>query len=264
MPYTAKAIILGCGSSGGVPRVDGHWGACNPNNPKNYRTRCSLFVSVMGKNIIIDTSPDMRHHVLRENITTVDYVLFTHDHADQTHGIDDIRAFTFLRDMPVSAFADPYTAEVLTQRFRYIFHSTKGSGYPAIMTMNVVDGRFALPDSDIIVENFICPHGKIDARGFIIGDMAYSPDVHHLSDDTLSHLASKNLSVWVVDCLRYTPHPTHAHFAKVIDWHRIVKPKRMILTNLHFDLDYDELSARLPVGIKAAFDGFAFDFKTIS
>ena len=262
MARQAKAIILGCGSSGGVPRVDGFWGKCNPDNPKNRRTRCSLFFTVGGQNIIIDTSPDLRLQVHREEIRKVDAVLYTHDHADQAHGIDDIRAFTFLRQgKAIPAYMDQDTANVLNKRFDYIFTPKAGTGYPAIMDLNIVGSSFSLPEIDETIETFPCPHGAITARGFVIGNMAYAPDVHHLEEDTLEFLQKKKLKYFVIDCLRDTPHPTHAHFDIVMEWYDIIQPENMILTNLHLDLDYDELSKRLPNNIKAAYDGIDFDFE---
>ncbi|MEM6603092.1 MAG: MBL fold metallo-hydrolase [Pseudomonadota bacterium] len=257
----AKAIILGCGSSGGVPRVDGYWGNCNPENPKNRRSRCSLYFTVDDKNIIIDTSPDMRMHVLREGITTLDGVLFTHDHADQCHGIDDVRAFTFLRSATIPAYADAETAQVLDTRFNYIFHGKPNSGYPPIMRMTVADDLFHMQEIDADIYSFKCPHGSITARGFVIGDMAYSPDVHHIEQKELNFLKAQKLDMWVVDCLRYTPHTTHAHFDLVMEWLDYVAPERMILTNLHFDLDYDILTSKLPQNVEAAYDGMRFGFK---
>lgn len=257
MPHNIEYTILGCGSSGGVPRTDGYWGDCNPDNPKNNRTRCSLFVRMNDAvNIIIDTSPDMRFHTLRENIKHIDAVFFTHDHADQTHGIDDIRAFTFIRQDTIPCYADKYTADILQKRFDYIFHSAPNSGYPAIMSMNIIEDSFEY--HGMMIETFACPHGQITAKGFIIQDVAYSPDVHHLSDETLNSLKNKDLKYWVVDCLRYTPHPTHAHLERVLEWNNIVKPKTMILTNLHFDLDYDVLLKQLPENIIPAYDGMKF------
>jgi phosphoribosyl 1,2-cyclic phosphate phosphodiesterase len=257
-------IILGCGSSGGVPRINGNWGVCNPDNPKNYRTRTSLLVQYNHKNLVIDTSPDFRTQMLRENIKTLDGVLYTHDHADQTHGIDDVRAYSNMGRDPIICYADTRTADILEFRFDYIFHQKPNIDYPTVMTMN----RFldyvpfqinSFGDIDILA--FEAPHGKIIAHGFIIGSMAYTPDVSSLSVDVLNRL--KNIDLWVVDCLRYKKHDTHANLEQVLKWHAYVKPNRMILTNLHIDMDYDVLSNELPNGIIPAYDGLKFDFTGI-
>lgn len=255
-------IILGCGSSGGVPRINGNWGDCDPLNPKNYRTRTSLLIHYNHKNLVIDTSPDFRTQMLRENIKTLDGVLYTHDHADQTHGIDDIRAYSNMGHNPIMCYADNQTADILEYRFEYIFYQKPNSDYPPVMRMQrfVDDVPFqieAFGDIDIIP--FKAPHGKIIAHGFIIGSMAYSPDVHYLSNDVLDRL--KNIDIWVVDCLRYKKHDTHANLEQVLQWHDYVKPNRMILTNLHIDLDYTILSTQLRNGIIPAYDGLQFQFK---
>lgn len=248
--------ILGCGSSGGVPRSDGSWGDCNPNNPKNYRTRSSLFVQINHEfNMIIDTSPDFRIQALREGISHIDAVLFTHDHADQTHGIDDVRAFYFRQKSPMQAYGHKSTMDILKHRFDYIFHEKPNSGYPPLLTANIWDDIGAFSCGGYRTEMFEAPHGHIMAYGFIIADMAYSPDVHFLSYETLTMLKEKKLKYWIVDCLRYTPHVSHANLETVLKWHEVVRPELTILTNLHIDLDYDELSSRLPKNIIPAYDG---------
>jgi phosphoribosyl 1,2-cyclic phosphate phosphodiesterase len=255
------AIILGCGSSGGVPRINGNWGDCNPNNPKNYRTRTSVAIQYNSKTLVIDTSPDFRTQMLRENIKTLDGVIYTHDHADQTHGIDDVRAYSNMGRDPIICYADNQTAKILEYRFDYIFYQKPNSDYPSVMTMNYfTDGiPFQVKTfGDIDITAFQAPHGKIIAYGFIIGDMAYSPDVSYLTTGTLDKL--KNIEIWVVDCLRYRKHDTHAHLDLVLEWHNYVKPKQMILTNLHIDLDYDVLLQKLPAGIIPAYDGLRFQF----
>lgn len=254
-------IILGCGSSGGVPRINGNWGDCDPCNPKNYRTRTSLLVQYHDKNLVIDTSPDFRTQMLRENIKTLDGVLYTHDHADQTHGIDDIRAYSNMGRNPLVCYADNHTADILEYRFNYIFHQKPNSDYPPVMSMHrLVDYTPFQIDAfgNVNITAFEAPHGKITARGFIIGNMAYSPDVSALSIDVLNRL--KNVDIWIVDCLRYKYHDTHANLEQVLQWHDYVRPNRMILTNLHIDLDYDILSKQLPENIVPAYDGLKFQF----
>lgn len=251
-------IILGCGSSGGVPRVDGNWGVCNPENPKNTRTRCSVAVRLpSGAIILIDTSPDLRFQVLREKINRVDAIFYTHDHADQVHGIDDVRAFTYRDKKRIPCYADPATAQVLKHRFDYIFLDNLQGGYPALMDLHIMPEQLILEEG-VLIKAYECVHGKITALGYQINDVFYSPDVNMIADDVLKSLTDANLSVWVVDCLRYTPHPTHANLEQVLKWHKQVKPQKMILTNLHFDMDYDILSSQLPDNIIVAYDGLRF------
>jgi len=261
MKKQLTGIILGCGSSGGVPRINGNWGICNPNNPKNMRTRCSLAVECEGNYIAIDTSPEFRMQMIREKIHAIKAVLYTHDHADQAHGIDDVRAYSDMGRMPVPCYADPITSNILRKRFDYIFHQESHSEYPAVMSLNNFTDYepFQIKNfSDVNITAFEAPHGRIIARGFIIGNMAYSPDVNGLSDKTLERL--KKCDIWVVDCLRYKKHNTHANLEQVLQWHEIVQPKQMILTNLHIDFDYETLSKELPNGIIPAYDGLRFTF----
>ena len=263
MAATLEFVILGCGSSGGVPRGDGDWGACDPAEPKNRRTRCSLLVRRRGPdgetNVLIDTSPDLRAQALAAGLTSVDAVLYTHDHADQTHGIDDLRVFALraLRRLP--AWMDRATRDALHERFRYIFESVEG--YPAILEAQdlpphgetwSVDG----PGGAIPVTTFDQAHGPIRSVGYRLGDVAYSSDVSDLDDRAIETV--RGCRVWIVDALRLTPHPTHAHVDKTLDWIAASGVPRAILTNLHIDLDYEALSRRLPAGVKVAYDGFSF------
>jgi phosphoribosyl 1,2-cyclic phosphate phosphodiesterase len=252
-------IILGCGSSGGVPRVNGNWGICDPNNPKNIRTRSSMAIEYNNQYIVIDTSPEFRMQMIREKIPHIQGILYTHDHADQTHGIDDVRAYSDMGCNPVPCFADNNTANILTKRFDYIFHQQPNSDYPAVMIMHrFIDYEpFQIENfGKIDITAFEAPHGRIIARGFIVGNMAYSPDVNHLSFDVLERL--KECDIWVVDCLRYRTHDTHANLEQVLQWHAYVQPKQMILTNLHIDFDYEILKNELPKGIIPAYDGMRF------
>ena len=247
-------IILGCGSSGGVPRIDGNWGVCNPQNPKNYRTRCSLAVKFpTGKVIVFDTAPEIRLQFLKAGLHRLDAVFYTHDHADQVHGIDDVRAFTYADKQQIPCYADKNTMAILTQRFDYIFQEKSNSGYPALM--NLQEMPSVLYFQDICIKSYPCTHGRIQALGYQIDKLFYSPDVNLISDSVLAILAQEQLKIWVVDCLRYRPHPTHAHLEQVLAWHKIVKPKKMVLTNLHIDMDYDILAQELPAGIVPAYDG---------
>lgn len=258
--------ILGCGSSGGVPRADGNWGACDPHEPKNRRTRCSLMVRLPGDqppetqtSLLIDTSPDLVWQTSGAGLKRLDGVLLTHDHADQVHGIDDIRAFAIRQRALVPVWMDTATEVSLLSRFGYIFQGS--GGYPAIaMARRLAPHgdawRIEGPSGAIPITTFDQQHGSIRSVGYRFGDVAYSSDVDGLSDEAFAAL--KNLDVWIVDALRDTPHPSHSHVAQSLAWIERVKPRRAILTNLHVDLDYAALKARLPAGVEPAHDGLRF------
>ena len=231
-PGELEIVILGCGSSGGVPRGDGDWGDCDPGEPKNRRTRCSLLARRHGPDgttsVLIDTSPDLRHQALAAGITHVDAVLYTHDHADQTHGIDDLRVFAIHARQRIQAWMDPATHHALT-----------------------IDGA----GGEIPVVTFDQAHGPIRSVGYRLGPVAYSSDVSDLDEAALEVVRGTDL--WIIDALRYTPHPTHAHVDKALDWIARADVGRALLTNLHIDLDYNRLSASLPGNVEVAFDGWS-------
>ena len=254
--------ILGCGSSGGVPRLDGDWGVCDPNEPKNRRTRCSMLVTRRSPdgetNVLIDTSPDMRAQLIDAGTTWLDAILYTHDHADQTHGIDDVRAMVYARRKQIEVWMDEATATSLKNRFGYCFEQQPGSLYPAILKDNRITEPYAPitvsgAGGDIVATPFRQIHGQIDLLGFRIGDVAYSSDISDIPAE--SHKALQGLDFWVVDALRRTPHPTHFHLDKTLEMIDKFTPKSAVLTNLHVDLDYKELSRELPDHIKPAYDG---------
>ena len=257
--------ILGCGSSGGVPRADGNWGACNPADPRNWRTRCSLLVrrdavEKAGEEttVVIDTSPDFRLQMAGARATRLDAVLYTHDHADQTHGIDDIRVFAGRMRRRAPCFMDPPTHEALTTRFRYIFEGEHG--YPAIAEAHPIPPhgeRWSVegPSGDVPIVTFDQIHGPIRSVGYRIGDAAYSADISGL--DETGFAALEGVRLWVLDALRWTPHPTHLNVETALSWIERVRPERAVLTNLHVDLDYAELAARLPAGVEPAYDGLS-------
>ena len=259
--------ILGCGSSGGVPRADGNWGVCDPTEPRNWRTRCSLAVrrkrtEYQGDmtTILVDVSPDFRLQAMHAGLTHLDAVLISHDHADQIHGIDDIRAFFIRQRRRIPSIANAATISSLTHRFRYIFDGDEG--YPAIADITEappfgevfrVDG----PTGSIPVVTYDQDHGDVRALGFRFGGVAYSADVVRFPPDTMDAL--RGLDVLIVDALRYTPHPTHAHLDLALAWIDELKPKRAILTNMHVDLDYRTLCESLPAGVEPAYDGMRFE-----
>jgi phosphoribosyl 1,2-cyclic phosphate phosphodiesterase len=261
-----EAVILGCGSSAGVPRADGAWGACDPAEPRNLRSRCSLLVRRRGEGgpettIVIDAAPEFRLQMNAAAAKRLDALLLTHDHADQCHGIDDIRAFALIQRARVPVWMDQETADSLARRFDYLFFG-KG-GYPAIGDINVVPPHgeawgVSGPSGVIPIETFDQDHGEIRSLGYRIGDIAYSSDVVELPEASFATL--EGLDVWIVDALRWTQHPTHAHVDKALAWIERVKPKRAILTNLHIDLDYAELKRRLPANVEPAYDGLTLQF----
>jgi len=267
MAGVLRARILGCGSSGGVPRIDGDWGDCDPAEPKNQRLRCSLLLEaaqsveelVSGEvtRVLIDTSPDLRAQLLAARVGDLDAVVFTHAHADQAHGIDDVRAIVYRRGARLPAFMSPATRREITMRFDYIFQTPEGSSYPPLMTAHDVAGREAFtvtgPGGDLTLSLFDVEHGPAPCSGVRAGGFAYTPDVSGL--DAAAFAALKGSVVWIVDALRDKPHPSHAHLALSLDWLETIRPELGVLTNLHIDLDYQALRARLPAHVRPAYDG---------
>jgi len=255
--------ILGSGSSGGVPRADGDWGDCDPAEPRNLRTRCSLLVRRKGESgplsettAVVDTSPDFRLQAVAAGARRMDAALFTHDHADQAHGIDDLRPFFLNQRRKIPTYMDEATRAGLMRRFDYVFE-TQG-GYPAICEPRPLPPHGAVwsldgPSGQIPVQSFDLDHGNIRSVGFRFGGVAYTPDVVAIPEE--SWPALDNLDVWILDALRWTPHPTHAHVDLALEWIARAKPRRAILTNLHIDLDFNRLLAKLPAGVEPAFDG---------
>ena len=252
-----KFIILGCGSSLGVPRPDGSWGKCNPKEKKNYRTRCSALIKSISKNILIDTSPDLRYQLIKNNITDIDRVLFTHKHADQIHGINDLRIFSLKNLKKIPVYADNETGKYLTDNFSYCFKDTPG--YKAILKLNKIKKKFIFLDNGnlISIKSIPVKHGKIESQSFIINNKcAYVSDANKIYDEDLKSF--KNLKYFIIDCLKITKHPSHYSLSEVIDLTKIIKPKKTILTNLHADLDYNYLLNILPKNIIPAHDGMSF------
>jgi phosphoribosyl 1,2-cyclic phosphate phosphodiesterase len=262
-----EATILGSGSSSGVPRLGGadgagDWGVCDPANPKNRRRRCSLLVrrkSAAGETVVlVDTSPDLHDQLLAARAAKLDAVLITHDHADQLHGIDDLRPLAYLMRKRIDFYSDAGTLDRIRKRFGYCFETPPDSGYPPILTARTIDEPFRPMAIDgaggaVPVETFEQRHGQINSLGFRFGPIAYSSDVNHLSDEALSLL--EGVDIWIVDALRYTPHPTHANVETALGWIARVKPRHAILTNLHIDIDYETLKRELPDGVEPAYDG---------
>ncbi|MFT3986822.1 MBL fold metallo-hydrolase [Aestuariivirga sp.] len=262
---TQTLTILGCGSSGGVPRIGGDWGACDPSNPKNRRRRCSVLVAQQGESgitrVLIDTSPDLREQMLSANIRDIDGVLYTHEHADHTHGIDDLRAFYLLRRKRVELWADEPTGQMLSSRFTYCFFTAPGSDYPPVAALNRLEAGVPVEvtgaGGSIPALPFRVHHGNIDALGFRFGGTAYTPDLNGIPDESLAAL--EGLDLWIVDALRYTRHPSHLSLAETLGWIEKLKPRRAIITNMHVDLDFETLKRELPPNAEPAYDGMVVD-----
>lgn len=256
--------ILGCGSSGGVPRLGGHWGECDPSNPRNARTRCSILVERTGPDgtttVLVDTSPDMRQQLLRENVGRLDGVIYTHAHADHVHGIDDLRMIVFNMRERVPVWADGPTQDALLSRFGYAFVQPDGSPYPAILELNAIGGDVTISGAggDITFNPIEVAHGSIDALGFRVNDVLYMPDVSEIPEDVWAQL--QGLECWILDALRRTPHPTHVHLDKALEWIDRAAPKRAVLTNMHIDLDYQTVADETADHIQPAYDGLKLTF----
>ncbi|MGY6662323.1 MAG: MBL fold metallo-hydrolase [Glycocaulis sp.] len=263
-----RITLLGCGSSGGVPRVDGDWGECDPAEPKNYRTRCSLLIeraaslsaladSTQITRLVIDTSPDFRFQMLRERVSDLDGVAFTHDHADQSHGIDDLRAIVYRRRARLLAYMADFTYEALFARFGYIFETPAGSGYPPLLEPVVLpgDGAFSVEGAGGRIEGrlFTVDHGSVPCSGVRIGPVAYTPDVKEMPDNAFD--AISGISLWIADALREKPHPSHSHLGQTLGWVKRAGVCNTVLTNMHIDMDYRTVLSRCPDGVRPGYDG---------
>jgi len=264
---TAKAhmkfTVLGCGSSPGVPRIGDDWGNCDPSNPKNRRMRASLLVQRFGPDgtttVVIDTGPDFRNQMLMAGIASADAVLYTHEHADHIHGIDDLRSFVINRRARVPIWADANTSKRLHEAFGYCFETPEGSAYPPILDEHrITAGHEFTIDGDggpIAFLPFEQPHGNIDSLGFRIGDLAYCSDVSALDQRALPHL--QNLDVWIIDALQYRAHPSHFNLEQALNWIDQLKPNHAILTHMHTPMDYDTVAGETPGHVHPAYDGMS-------
>lgn len=254
-----RATILGCGSSGGVPRIGGRWGACDPGNPKNRRRRCSLLVERESDEgvtqVLIDTGPDLVSQLLDAEVSTLDAVIYSHAHADHIHGIDDLRQLVYnaRRRMPV--WADQPTTEALSERFAYIFEAPEGSHYPPIADLNPIVGPIIIegPGGTITFHPFRVQHGGITALGFRIGGLVYLPDVSEIPEAAWPLIAGADQ--FIIDALRHDPHPSHASLPQAVEWILRSGCRQGVLTNMHIDMDYDQVMAQTPDHVIPAHDG---------
>ncbi|MGC4250496.1 MAG: MBL fold metallo-hydrolase [Sphingobium sp.] len=252
-----KLTILGCGTSSGVPRIGNDWGACDPGEPRNYRTRVSILVESPTTRLLIDTSPDLRAQLLAAGVVDLDAVLWTHDHADHCHGLDDLRQVFHHRGSPVPAYARAETLTALRGRFGYAFEG-KG-GYPSIVEAHVLPDHLAIGDIDIRCVDQ--PHGDIMSTGFRFTyggrSIGYATDFHELTPEMLALFDRPD--IWVVDALRARPHPTHAHLALTLEGIGMARPERAILTHMDNSMDYATLSRTLPDGVEPGYDGMVVE-----
>lgn len=264
MTTTHRFTILGCGSSGGVPRIDGNWGACDPANPKNRRRRCSLLIQQIGQGgtttVLVDTGPDMREQLLSARAGYLDAVVYTHSHADHLHGIDDLRGLALATKRRVPVYMDRATRAHAEDAFGYCFHGTVG--YPPILDAHDIE-----PGQPVVVDGaggalslmpFTQVHGRIESLGWRVGNVAYSSDLNDVPETSLPYL--DDLDVWIVDALRFKDHSSHFSVYDALEWLERVRAKRGVLTNLHQDLDYDALTEQLPPNVEPAYDMMVLEF----
>jgi len=261
------ATILGCGSSGGVPRIGNHWGACDPSQPRNRRRRCSLLLEgttpghSANTTVLIDTGCDLREQMLDAGVTDIHAVLYTHAHADHTHGIDDLRVLAINGRRRVDVYFSAETGKRLHEAFDYCFVAPAHSPYPAILNAHVVapgeDITVDGPGGTIEIRPFELEHGDVTSLGFRIGGVAYCCDVSNIPDRSLAALSE--LDVWIVDALKATPHPSHFSLVDALGWIERLEPRQAVLTNMHTDLDYARTEAGTPANVTPAYDGMRID-----
>jgi phosphoribosyl 1,2-cyclic phosphate phosphodiesterase len=252
-----RVTVLGCGASTGVPAIGPYWGRCDPTDPRNRRRRVSVLVERASTTILIDTSPDLREQLLDAHVNRLDAVLMTHAHADHLHGIDDLRQIWRLMRRAIPVYADAATLADIRERFGYLIEAVgpESNFYKPILTPCEIGGPFAV--CGIPVVPFAQPHGYRTTLGYRIGAMAYSTDAVELDEAAFAALAG--IELWIVDCMRREPHPTHSHLAKSLDWIARIGPRRAVLTHMDTSLDYRELSRELPPGVEPGQDGLVIE-----
>lgn len=253
-----KVRLLGCGSSGGVPTIGNVWGSCDPANPKNRRRRPSVLVESGGTRVLVDTSPDMREQLLDAGVAGFDAVLYTHDHADHVHGIDDLRIVRRHTTRNIDVYAGPDVLDRITRRFGYLFtgHGGLDGFYRPICDPHVIDGPFRVGALDVVP--YVQDHGICRSLGFRFGPFAYSTDVVGLPEESL--VALDGVDTWIVDCLRDgEPHPTHANLDVTLAWIARVKPRHAVLTHMNHQADYEAMKKRLPPEVEPGYDGMVLE-----
>ncbi|WP_435091185.1 MBL fold metallo-hydrolase [Candidatus Pelagibacter bacterium nBUS_30] len=254
-----KFIILGCGSSMGVPRPDGFFGFCDPKNKRNFRTRCSALIKTNLENVLIDTSPDLRQQMLNQKIKSIDKVLYSHMHADQTHGINDLRSFYIKKKKPINIFADQATSRYLKKSFSYCFNNFSKE-YPATLKLNRINNNLLIKDTrkNRKIKPIKVQHGEVHSICYIIDKkLAYISDVSKIFNKDYKYF--KNLKYLVIDCLWYRNHPSHFNLEKSLEMIKVFSPKKAILTNLHTDIDYVKIKKLLPKNVIPAHDGLTIN-----
>jgi phosphoribosyl 1,2-cyclic phosphate phosphodiesterase len=263
---TLRVTILGCGSSGGVPRVAQGWGVCDPANPRNRRRRCSILVEQIGPDgttrILVDTSPDLREQLIDAGVKHLDAILMTHPHADHTNGIDDVRPLVIHMKRRLDIFMDEPTSDVVRRAFGYIFETPEGSNYPPLLIEHRLHaGKICTIEGAggaLSAMPMLLDHGEIDSLGFRFKDVAYTPDVKRIYPQSEPHLYG--LDLWIIDALRHTKHSTHFSIPDALEMIRHFKPKRAILTNLSSEVDYAQLAAEVPDNVSVAHDMMRIEF----
>ncbi len=253
-----KFTVLGCGSSVGVPRIDGNFGQCNPKNKKNYRTRCSALLSIDDFNILIDTSPDLKYQLLTNKVRNINKVFYTHYHADQTHGINELRVFFLKTKKKIPVYADKNTKKYLLNTFKYCFKNNDDD-YPSTLELNNLKSNhsFSHKNKKIFLKSVTVKHGNINSIAYIINNKcAYIPDANEIFKKDINLF--KNLNLLVIDCLRYKYHPSHFTLNEILILIKEINPKKTILTNLNNEIDYSSIKKQLPKNVVPAYDGMSF------
>lgn len=254
-----RVTVLGCGGSSGVPMIGCSCAICTSDDPKNKRSRVSLYIETGDKKLLIDTSPDLRTQSIRSGLKRIDAVIYTHDHADHTHGLDDMRSFNYLANNPIPVYGDAHTIETLQKRFEYAFKPRPEIWFRPCLVPTI------LPDEDIFefnalsvqVTGFKQIHGRNKTLGYRIGGFAYSTDLNSLPECSFEALTG--LKLWVVDCLRHTPSHAHSHLQQTLEWIARLKPEIAVLTHMGHEFDYETLSSQLPPGVIPGYDGLVLD-----
>lgn len=267
MKVRRRFTILGCASSPGVPRITGDWGACDPKEPRNRRSRAAFMVEQIAEDggrttVVVDTGPDFREQMIAAGAKDVDAVFYTHPHADHIHGIDDLRGFALNMRRQVPIYADRATLDRLFEAFRYCFETPAGSAYPPIITANeirVEDGPVTVSGAGgpLALEPLTQTHGDITSLGYRIGNVAYCCDISGFPDATLRQLGG--LDVLVIDALQYKPHPSHLSLSEALEWIRNLRARRAYLTHMHTPLDYRTVLSETPENVEPAYDGLVFE-----